>query len=358
LKESDIRFTTFSAIILIALIPALLLYWILTVDSSRELQLRDKSYLSDFRDEKIQSLQADFSYLTELIDKTSTNTIINIMERKNLDIYETQFNRIFTINKSILSIYFFDRNRKPLFLPENDPYYRTVTDNISERLFSEPTAVDFLSFPDNQSLLCIYQKHVTEGGLKGYSAILLDFSFISPHLNVPDTVELDIYNEEYQLVGTSAQKQLGVVTINDLTRTMIDGYSDFMELEDNIHSFGYINLGETSLYLTIYKDLKYYGKQSSSGSFSLLFFILILLFSSYLTAWKMHKEILKYGERILVRRSYTKDMRFFSRLKGNLLNLSKNTAVFEQIENQLKYMENDIDYIIDNIPESGDEEGK
>ncbi len=358
LKESDIRFTTFSTIFLITLIPVLLLFWVLTADSSKELKIRDDSYISDFRDEKINSIGTEFSDSMELLELTSSKIIFDFLFKFEKTPKFDEINNISIINEIFSALYLYDKNRTPISDLPDDPYFRIVTENLIECRFSEPKVVDFLSFPDNQSLLCIFQKHIFNGRVLGYSAILLNFSFLQSQLSIPEGLGIDIYNEEYQLTATSTNTQLGIVSINDLTRAMIDGYSDIMIFEEKVYSYGYINLGETSLYLTVYKNLDSYGRQSLSGKFSLIFFLLILLFSVFLTAWKLYKEILKYGEKILVKKAYSKDIRFFNRLKENLGGLINNAKVFEQIDNKLKYLENDIEYIIDNIPESIDEEAE
>jgi len=354
LKVRDVRFTIFSSVFLIAIIPVAILFLVISSETSKELQLRDKTYLSSFIKEKIEDIDNEFQRGIAQIDSTSSIILPAIIAKRSLT-EETEALYMLTEKyESVRSLYLYDKDRKSLNRSSDDPYSTGVTEQFTEKVFSEPLTIDYISFPDNQSLLCLYKKHVSNGILIGYSAILIDFSLLQPHLHMPDNLNLDLFDEEYKLLATTTDKQLGVVTINDLTRRMVDGYSEIMAFDQNIHSFSFLNLGETSLYLTVYQKEKDFGRYSR-GRFSLSFFVIILFFASYVTAWKLHKEVLRFGERILVRKSYSREMRFFSRLKSNLQNLSENVKIFEDIENQLKYMENDIEYIIENIPEPDDE---
>ncbi len=329
------------------------------MDSRKEFQNRDNLFLTIYRDEKSLAINDNFQKTFSYLEKSSGQLFQSILKDESTEKYIKDLDTLSELNSEVVEFFFFDKNRKPFsILPEESKYLRTVQDNLTDRIFSSTSTVDFLSFPDGISLICIYRKHLKNNKSIGYSATLLNLSFVNPALSVPDSYSLDIYNEEYQLIGTTSDKQLNVVTINDLTKIMVDGYSGIMEFNKKVYGYGNINLGETALYLAVNRSSDSYGKHSKSRRIPFIFFVVILLFSSFLVAWKLYKEILKYGESILINNTFTKDIRFFLRMRDNLSKLITNSKIVENINNDLKYMENDISYIIDKIPELKDENPK
>jgi len=355
LTDRNIRFMTFAAVLLIALIPAVLLYTILTGASSREFRRREDRYLENFRDEKIRQIQSRYDETLALLEKTADRAAAGILMSDSDESVNPRIELLREVNTSLTDVYYFDENRKPLGIhPLPDRTLTAVQAPLSDRIFSTPSGVVFLSLPDNRPVFCRFKKHFIDGKPAGYSAVLFDLSFLLPSLTVPEPFEIDLYNEDFELSGSSADKQTGVVTINDLTKRMLDGYTGVMNHEDRSHAYGFVRLGETALYISVSRDAgaAYRGGQTVS----LVFFLLILFLSSWLTAWKLYKEILRFGESILVEETFSGDMKFFSRVKENLASLTEHTGVIEKLGNELKYLRNDISYIIEKIPDDEEEE--
>lgn len=350
LTDKDIRFKTFAAVILISLIPSFLLYIVISAESSREFHRMDSRFLQHFRDVKLGQIDILYKNTLFVLENSTEEWAVEILRSGILPTDEDKLESISGINRSLIRTYYFDSDRKALDLHSfSDKDLVSVQRVLSDRIFNTATAVVFLSLPDNRPVLCRFKKYIYRGNLLGYTADLLDLSFVDPVMSVPDSYQMDLYNEEFELSRSTTEKQTGVVTINDLTKRMLDGYMEVGEYDGMMHAFGFTVLGETALYATVYTNTASLDAHSRVQVVTLGFFLLILLCVAYISAWKLHREILGYAESILVQKTFSKDMKFFSRVKDNLVHISENASALEKIDTELKYMKNDITYILETI---------
>lgn len=345
----SIRFKTFSLIILVSLIPVLCLHFISTSLSTRESLEREGRFLQILRDEKLTQAAQQYDRTLRLLRESGRATALRIL-RTRKEGNESEY--LYGINDALIRTYYFDPERRALdFQSFQDQDLVAVQRELSARLFSSPEAVAFLSLPENTPVLCRYEKRMENGIVLGYTADLLDFSFAAPLLTVPDSYHIDIYDEEFALILSSAGKQTGTVTVNDLTKRMLDGYSELREYDREYHSFGYAPMGETALYLTVYRETDLMKERGGIQTTALVFFLLTLSGTAYICAWKLYKEILLFAESLLIKNRYDGRIKFFKRMRDNLSQLTEDISVIGKVDRELKYMGNDISHILEMMEE-------
>lgn len=266
--------------------------------------------------------------------------------------------------KSITEVAFFDDSYIPVFkvnstgLININIYNSDVRIALQEIVFSKSRVTSDIQLPDGTSALYVFYKLVVSGKTRGYVSWKMSYNWLENTLPGKSNRIRNIYNAKYQLIASNTDLVRWSAIITDQTERMLNGFTETGVYEDELHSYGFVDLGETAIYGDIIIPLNTLSSSLGKVISTSVFFILFTLFLAVVFAWSFSGKLVRYGESVLINKHYTSEMKFFGRMKGNINMIREDAKSVTEIQTRLGYLLNDISVILEHMPEESDDEAK
>lgn len=224
---------------------------------------------------------------------------------------------------------------------------------LQKEIFSDYYAFRFISYKRNESrlLLFIVNRNNQIEDEAAFAVIMFD-SFIFKDF-FPDLLPLRcrLLNSGYQVLYDSKENTIPFyIYLNKISRQLLDGFTENASFSGSRHGYTNIPLHPGALFLDVSLPDNTYG-DAVSGFRTILFFILIIaVISSLVIAWLIHKEIVQFGENLLVSDRYSTDMLYFSRMLCTIDRVRKDIPNLKRIAEDMQFLNNDLEVLKEKSP--------
>ena len=245
-------------------------------------------------------------------------------------------------------------------LNESD-IHEAIRIRLQELAFEYPSIILELDMGDSTSGLVLFAK-ITDGArVSGYVTAVHDYSALDALLVSPDGTHISLFNGRYQrIAGTPASTSGGErweLVIDPLTERILDGFTETVRIDDDVHSYGYIDFSTTELFIDVMVPIEIGDTKVGSFVVAFVFFTLVAIVFSLLIAWAHVRSIITYGEALLIRTRFSREMGFFADLSDNLGQIRNNLESVDELKSRLERLQSDVVKIMDELPAADTDDG-
>ncbi len=236
--------------------------------------------------------------------------------------------------------------------------YEAVRLRIQSVEFDADPIITEMDIGDATSRLVMFSRISNGAGVRGYVSAVYEYRELARLAAAPDRVRVTVYNGRYQRIADSSEITEWKIVIDPLTERMLDGFTETLRIDSEVHAFGFIDLETTELFIDVATPLSIGAARLGSFVVTFVFFLLGASLWAVVVAWAHVRSIVRYGERILIRNRYTNDMRFFRRFRSNIESIRKRIAEVAELQAELEYLDDDISVIMDASPPGDSDDEK
>ena len=139
---------------------------------------------------------------------------------------------------------------------------------------------------------------------------------------------------------------------------MLDGFAETRSDDAEVHAYGYVDLSTTELFIDVRVPLSIGSSRLDSFIVTFIFFFVVVALSAVAVSWIHVRSIVRYGETILVRKRFTKEMRLFSGLLTSVDSVQSRLSGVADLQLQIDKLKTDLNRLVDRIPSSDSDDGK
>ncbi len=253
--------------------------------------------------------------------------------------------------KGILSAYTFNFQYAPFRGANPEGLPGVIREDLQERVFAENIEFREIGNDDGTSTLWAFALF-RNSETRYYAVWSYDYEYINAFLT--DRLEhygqWSLLNSRYQILGDSRKTPQWSTRLNEQTQRMLDGFFETKIYDDQIHSYAALDLGGEFLYLDIQIPTNVVTAASRNLRANLVFFVILFFMLSGILSWTVKRSLIRWGEGLIIRRAFSKEMIFFPRMEGNIRNLQEKIKFIKAMDQQLDYVLNDLEELKRNIP--------
>ena len=235
--------------------------------------------------------------------------------------------------------------------------FEAIRLTLQDLNFETPEVILELDMGDTTSTLTLFSRIATGTRILGYLTAIFDYETLDASISTPDRTRILLFNGRYQRIADSLGGSRWAVIIDPLTERMLDGFSETVRSEETIHSYGFIDLATTELFIDVIVPLSIGSRRVSSFVITFVFFLLVSALFAVVVAWSHVRSILRYGESLLIRSRFTREMEFFTGMVENLSAIQERIESAAGLQSRLDRLQTDISVIIEELP-GGDSDDK
>lgn len=367
----NVKGQTYLVILLAVIVPVLLLGTISFGYLSGTLSEQHFARLETIREDRILVIQNNLQTLFSRLEITLPPLVLNQYPESNQNDRKKSalvmaMRQILLQEPALKGIYLFDENFA--YNAASIPGFQDIPYNLDEKdipgpvriylqqlIFDKPGMAGEVDLKDTTSQLAYFLKIVDNGALRGYAAVLLDYTYFDRFLEIESPYHLSLYNNRYQIVGDNQGGKRWKVIITEHTERILDGFSENNRVEGRFHSYRFIDLVDTELFLDV--SLPEQVIFASLGGFqvTVFFYTLVLAMLALLIGWSYGRAVIRYGESLLMNKSFNRDMSFFTRMDKNIRHLQNDINTILKVQTNLNYLRNDLSIIIEEMPDAQDD---
>lgn len=314
----SIELRTVAVFLIVALLP-LLLISMLNITDSRAIQNKNTNELLDYvKNEKIKQVQHAYKGLEDDIRLIGLNKGLNPLEGsayiKNVILADKDFHVVKAQNSdtklAMLEL------QKAVF---GDDFYigpfKSEVDYASQFLFYK--------LPEQSEI--------------AYVAVELDAKFFMAEFeDIHGKTNYNLLNPDFYIIGSSDDSLLYKTWINNVSKDMLDGNQGISDIEGTRYSYGFIDLGESYIYLAINQELNLL-KEGTLKQLIKLFFTMAITIIFVIAAAMRYLSILKrHVMSIPVNCDYTLGGQI---TKGIKMNLEDSLEILDEILEDSKHFD-------------------
>ena len=234
--------------------------------------------------------------------------------------------------------------------------YEQIRVKLMDIRFESDTAIYELDLENANSRLILFGRLTAGSRVRGYVTAIYDYREIKPLVSTPAGL-ISIYNTRYQRIGDSFGLSKLDKTINPLTERMLDGYTETVQTESEIHAYGFIDFETAELFIDVSIPLDFGATELSSLIVTFIFFLVATAIFATAIAWVHVRSIISYGESILVRTRFAREMRLFTRFAATLESVQGGMQAYSDMQTHISNLKRDVTTILSELPreESDDE---
>ena len=233
-----------------------------------------------------------------------------------------------------------------------------INEAIRKRLqglaFEYPSMILELDMGDSTSGLVLFAKIADGARISGYVTAVHDYRALDALLGSPGPTHISLFNGRYQRIAGTPDSVIGgkrwEVVIDPLTERILDGFTETVRMDNDVHSYGYIDFTTTELFIDVLVPIEVGETKVGSFVVAFIFFTLLSMVFSLFVAWAHVRSIVTYGEALLVRSRFTREMGFFAGLSDNLDQIKDNIDSVDELKLRLERLRTDVVKIMDQLP--------
>ena len=232
--------------------------------------------------------------------------------------------------------------------------HEAIRNRLQELAFEYPSMILELDMGDATSGLILFSE-ITDGArVVGYVTAVHDYGGLDALLGSPDRTHISLFNGRYQrIAGTQGSARGGErweVVIDPLTERILDGFTETVRIGDDVHSYGYIDFVTTELFIDVLVPVEIGETKVGSFVVTFIFFTFLAMVFSLFIAWAHVRSIVTYGEALLIRSRFSREMSFFTGLSENLGQIHHNLESVDELKTRLERLQSDVAKIMDELP--------
>ena len=275
-------------------------------------------------------------------------------------------------NRSIERLALYSAFFEPLAAVDSDgevtrqSLHERIRNRLPDIRFHSDEIVFELDLGDKTSRLILFARimNETESGAasnaspRGYVTATYNYDVLAELLSAPPDVRISVFNGRYQQIADSFGLSNWKLVINALTERMLDGFAETRSDDAEVHAYGYVDLSTTELFIDVRVPLSIGSSRLDSFIVTFIFFFVVVALSAVAVSWVHVRSIVRYGETILVRKRFTKEMRLFSGLLTSVDSVQSRLSGVADLQLQIDKLKTDLNRLVDRIPSSDSDDGK
>lgn len=339
----------------IVLVPLIIITQLLFSFQKSSFAEKNYKYMNRIREEKA-------ILIKEILNQNlfDIQNIIKINSSLNLS-PDVKTSNIINSKPNINRVVNYDFNFKPKSNLHSTGYMEsgTIPGSVRETLqnnfyFSSFYYKDLID-EENYPILVLFTKDQISNE---YYSISFNYDYFNRYFKEYRGYKIDIYNSKFQIISSSKKNVDPRKVYNNLiTEKMGKGFNENALYNDNYYSFGHIELNDEELYITVSIPKGSLDEEFRSTTITL--YILYLLFSviAFIVGIYLVKYFYNLKEEDIQNEVFSDRFTFFYRLNSNLKKLDSDFNSVASLNKSLNYLKNDLEIIMDNIPDGakGDE---
>jgi len=355
-----IKKQTYFVILLSAVLPLFLFNIISFSQFKSYVHAQSSEQIEYVRDEWLVRYKFEYNRLFNRLDLImgQKDLIISVPEKSHS---ASSLKSVITEESGVAEVVFFDDTYTPVNkidssgLIEIHDYSSSVRLTLQEIVFPAGRVTSDIQLPDGTSALYIFYKVIDSEHNLGYAAWKLSYDWLQNTLPSSSAYSRNIFNDKYQLIASSGDTPLWSTHITEQTERMLDGFSETEVYSGVLHSFGFVDLGDTAVYGDIVISTSSLNLYFRNILITAIFFLLFTILMAIIFAWNFSGRLLRYGESVLIKNNYTKEMKFFRRMEGNIHLIREDAETIAAMQTRLGYLLNDINVIVEELPDDSDD---
>jgi len=186
---------------------------------------------------------------------------------------------------------------------------------------------------------------------KGYAAFVINYNRLDRYLKTGSDSIIRIFDRHYVRIYDSLLKDQQEVIINPFVERILDGYTENQFYNDRWESYGFIELGDESLFLSVSSAPENLIEGIGTYRLGFIFFLVIITLLALLLGRNLGVDIVHYGEGLLISKTFDNRLKFFTRFEKSLDSIGDKIKIVSELDTELNYLRNDIESIQDVLSE-------
>jgi len=316
--QISIELRTIAVFLIAALLP-LLVISMLNILESRSLQNKNTNVLLDYvKNEKIKQVQDIYKGLEADIRLIGWNKGFNPLEG----------------NAFIKNMILVDKDFHVIQAQKSDTESAML--ELQKVVFGDDFYIGVFKSETNYASQFLFYKLPEQSEL-GYVAIELDAEILRPVFEtIHGKLNYNLLNSNFYIIGSSDDALVYKTWINNVSKDMLDGNQGISDIEGTRYSYGFVDLGESYIYLSINEELNLL-KEGTSRQLIKLFFTVAITIILVLAAAMRYLSILKrHVMSIPVNCDYTLGGQI---TKGIKMNIEDSLEILDEILEDSKHVD-------------------
>jgi len=370
IKDKKIRnrmkflYRNFILFIAVTLIPLLILDKFYKNRFEQHINTSFKKSIEIRRNETIRQVQTLYKNLSFSLEAFSTtmatpyiiNYSLNEDDKSLIESQELNFSERINIYKSqdyIKDIYVWDGEFNEIFSENHSD--ENILEELKKTAFQTPIYISDFKVDNYEGNQYIFYKITEEGHLVGYTAFKVSNSIFFSKDSNEQKKEINIYNDKFSVIYSNNPLNLYKDIINSMTKDMLDGFTQTIHFGNKIHSYSFIDLDNTTMYIDISEPQNIVLKPITDLKIFIIIIYIVSIGFSFILFLKFNKSLKEYNRECSLTEKEFFDSPMYNDFLDNLEGLMHITDGLIANENLIKNFKNKLDSMHMRVVDKGSE---